>query len=56
MGAERSLPADGDWHARDLPLTVAVNLSALQLRHAGLFNDVSGAGAIRRKAAFLSWS
>ena len=29
-----------DWHTRDLPLTVAVNLSALQLRHAGLFNDV----------------
>ena len=29
-----------DWHSRGLLLTVAVNLSALQLRHTGLFNDV----------------
>jgi EAL domain-containing protein (putative c-di-GMP-specific phosphodiesterase class I) len=43
-----------DWHARDLPLTVAVNLSALQLRHAGLFNDVYQALAQSGvEAAFL---
>ena len=46
-----------DWHARDLPLTVAGTCSALQLRHAWLFNDVYQALAQSGvEAVFLSWS